>query len=132
MSRENVEFVRRWYEFLNARDIDRCCAMLGAGFELIEPSLLDAGAYRGEAGLRKWLERIDEAWSERRWDVEDLIAAGEYVVVRVRFVATGAYSGLEQVSHPRFQTIQVRQGRITLATGYSSLEKALEAIGQTA
>jgi hypothetical protein len=50
----------------------------------------------------------------------------------VRFVATGAYSGVEQVSPLRFQTIQVRDGRITLATGYSSLEKALAAIGQTA
>jgi ketosteroid isomerase-like protein len=131
MSRENVEVVSRWYELLNARDSDGCCGMLSADFELIEPSLLDAGTYRGAAGLRKWLGRIDEAWSRRRWQAEEFIDAGEYVVVRVRFVATGAYSGLEQVSPLRFQTIRVSHGRIALATGYSSLEKALAAIGQT-
>jgi ketosteroid isomerase-like protein len=132
MPSENVELVRLWYELLNTRDIDRCCELLAADFELIEPSLLDADDYRGAAGLCKWLERIDEAWSDRRWDAEEFIEAGEYVVVRVRFVSTGAYSGLEQVSHLRFQTIRVRHGRIALATGYPSLERALEAIDQSA
>jgi ketosteroid isomerase-like protein len=129
MSPDNVAIVRRWYEALNAGDADGSCALLAPDFELIEPSLPDAGAYRGEPGLRKWLERIDDAWSERRWQVEEFTDWGDWVLVTVRFVATGAHSGLEQASRKRFQTIRVRDGRIALATGYGQLAKARAAVG---
>ena len=129
MSKENVELVRRYYDLLNSRDLDGLSELLARDFELIEPSLPDGGAYLGPAGLRRWLERLDEAWSETRWDPQKFIDAGEYVVVPVRFVSRGAQTGIEQVSLLRFQTIRVEHDRITLATGYGKLANALEAVG---
>ena len=75
MSQENVEIVRRYYEFLNAGALDRCCDLVADTFELVEPSLPDASAYRGPSGLRKWFERLNGAWSDFRWEPHDFIKA---------------------------------------------------------
>jgi ketosteroid isomerase-like protein len=129
MSQENVEIVRRYYELLNARDLVGCSELLADEFELHEPSLPDAGTFRGAGGLRLWLERLDEAWSQTRWEPEEFIEAGEFVVVPVRFHSTGLHTGLAQVSRLRFQTLRLLDGRITWATGYGKLTSALRAAG---
>ena len=129
MSQENVEVARRYYELLNARDLANCFELLADDFELVEPSLLDAGSYRGRGGLRRWFDRMDDAWSDMRWEPEEFIDAGEFVVVPVRFHSTGRSTGLEQVTRLRFHTIRVVHGRISLATGYGQRAKALEAVG---
>jgi ketosteroid isomerase-like protein len=129
VSQENVEVVRRYYGLLNARDLANCLELLADDFELVEPSLLDAGSYRGREGLRRWLERMDEAWSKMRWEPEEFIEAGEFVVVPVRFHCTARHTGLEQVTRLRFHTIRVVHGRISLATGYGRRARALKAVG---
>jgi ketosteroid isomerase-like protein len=129
VSAANVELVRRYYDLLNSRDVDGCADLLADDFELVEPSLLDAGVHHGLTGMRTWLERMEEAWSEMRWEPEELIDAGDWVVARVRFSCSATHSGLQQVVQ-RFQTMRVEAGRITFATGYGTLAKALSAVEQ--
>jgi ketosteroid isomerase-like protein len=128
MPEPKSDVVGRYYELLNARDVERCSELLAHDFELLEPSLPDGGAYRGAAGLRTWIERLDEAWSEARWEPQDFIEAGDWVIVPVRFVSKGTHTAIEQVAH-RFQLIRVEDGRIAFATGFGTLAKALEAAG---
>ena len=123
---EAADLARRYYELLNARDLDRCVELLHPEFELRQPSLPDGGVYVGADGLRRWLSHIDDAWSEARWEPQDYTEAGNSVVVTVRFVARGTHTGIEQAAQ-RFQVIRVRDGRIAFATGYPRLEQALEA-----
>ena len=128
MSEQAVALVRGYYELLNARDYDRCSELLSADFQLVEPSLPDGGSYRGPDGWRRWLKGIDEAWSYARWERDDFIDAGEYVIVPVRFVSTGAHTAIEQVA-TRVHTIRVQGGLVTFATGYRTLAQARKAVG---
>jgi ketosteroid isomerase-like protein len=129
MSQQNVEIARRYYELLNLGDLGSCAALLADDFELVEPSLPDADPYRGAEGLRLWYERMTDAWSDMRWEVDEFIDAGEFVLVPVRFHSRGRHTGLEQVSALRFHTIRVEHGRVALATGYGNRAKALAVVG---
>jgi ketosteroid isomerase-like protein len=128
MSQANVDVVRRFYELLNARDLAGCAQLLAEDFELVEPSLPDAGVHRGFAGMRRWLERMEDAWSEMHWAPEELIDAEDWVVARVRFTSRGKHTELQQVVL-RFQTMRVEDGRIAFATGYGKLARAMAAVG---
>jgi len=128
MSRENVDLVRRFYEFLNAEDFDACSELLAPEFELTQPSLPDGGVYRGPKGFLRWAHGLVEAWGRVRWEPEQFLDGGESVVVRVRVVASGSYTGIEQVAN-RFQVIRVRSRQITFASGYGELQRALKAAG---
>jgi SnoaL-like domain len=102
--------------------------LLADDFELVQPTLLDAGVYRGAPGLRRWYAAMADAWREMRWELEEMIEADEFVVVVVRFASRGAHTDIEQATR-RYQTIRVRAGRVAFATGYATLEQAREAVG---
>jgi ketosteroid isomerase-like protein len=78
--------------------------------------------------MRRWFTRMQEAWTVMRWEPEELIDAGDWVIARVRFSSTAAHSGIEY-DVERFQTMRVEDGRIAFATGYGTLEKARTAVG---
>jgi ketosteroid isomerase-like protein len=128
MSQENVETVRRYYERLNARDVDGCLELLAPDIEIAQPDLPDGGAYSGTAGWRRWNEALEAAWSEMRWEPQDFVDAGDAVLVAVRFVSRGSHTAIEQ-GVDRFQVIRVRDGRIVFTTGYGQRAQALEAVG---
>jgi SnoaL-like domain len=78
--------------------------------------------------MRRWYRRMQEAWTVMRWDPEEFIDAGDWVIARVRFSSSAAHTGIESVVE-RFQTMRVEEGRIAFATGYGRLEKARAAVG---
>jgi SnoaL-like protein len=116
---------------LNARDVDAIGELLADEFELIEPSLLDAGVHRGLEGMVGWLGAMEEAWREMHWEPVELRDEGDWVVARVTFSSVGAQTGIRQEMQ-RFQTVRVAAGRVAFATGYASLDQALLAIGRAA
>ena len=128
MSQENVELVRRYYELLNARDVDGCLGVLSTDVEVVQPSLPDGGTYRGKEGWLRWMEALEAAWSAASWEVREFIDAGDAVVVVARFVTKGTHTAIEQAVD-RFQVIRVRDGRIWFTTGYGDRAHALEAVG---
>ena len=128
MSQENVEIARRYYELLNARDIDGCLGLLAPDIEIVQPDLPDGGAYRGTAGWHRWIEALDAAWSEMRWEPREFIDADGAVLVAVHFVGTGSHTAIEQAAE-RYQVLRVRDGRIVFTTGYGRKADALAALG---
>ena len=128
MSQENVEIVRRYYELLNARDVQGCLTLVAPSIVVAQPDLPDGGAYRGIDGWRRWNDALEAAWSEMRWEPREFIEAEDAVLVTVRFVGKGSHTSIEQAVD-RFQVLRVRDGRIVFTTGYGSRVRALREIG---
>jgi ketosteroid isomerase-like protein len=127
VSQENVEIVRRGFEgFVASGEVVR---------ELTDPEIvvrdhdiMDAGEYRGHAGVMRWLGDWASAWSEFSMKPVEYRDAGSRVVVVLRLRATGAKSGIEVVREDAMvQT--VRDGKVARIDYYNSKDQALKAVG---
>ena len=84
--------------------------------------------YRGREGFERWMEMVDDAWTEWRFEVQRYIDAGTTVVALARLAAEGAASGVRlerEVAH----LWSVKGGRAICVTVYLRPEDALEAAG---
>ena len=127
MSRENVELVRRAFEFFERGDLP---------FELVDPEIrIDnipespiPGPYYGHEGLRRWWEDIVDALPGFRLEVEEVIDVGDDRVVAV--VRTFGHQLMEQMPSTRWAVVHwVRSGLIIRTAGYLRKRDALEAVG---
>jgi ketosteroid isomerase-like protein len=98
-----VELVRDAYRFIEdiqegrRNDFDDAYARwFDERFELLPPPSYPEGAqaFRGRAGLRRWIAVTQEIWDEWRLIAERFLVAGDQVVVLVRVVAQGHLSGV--------------------------------------
>jgi ketosteroid isomerase-like protein len=131
MSQENVEIVRSVSESFVRGD-------WGSIAELVDPNVefhgtvggLDQGrVWRGVHQFRPAIEEEDlEAWDERRLEPQELIDAGDKIVVLLREYRRGRASGVELVNDTAAVFV-VRDGRIVRGQGYMDPAKALEAVG---
>jgi ketosteroid isomerase-like protein len=126
MPQDNLELVRRFYEFWPDRD-----------FGVIEPfvdpeavidvsrNVFNPGTHRGIDGLRRFLEQIDEVWEDFQITPEELIDGGDTVVVAHRISGKGRGSGVH-AEVLRFGVITFRDGKVLRFTG--GLEDRAEAL----
>jgi ketosteroid isomerase-like protein len=97
--------------------------------EIRDHDLLDASEYRGRGGFDRWMADWGEAWSSFGLELQELLDAGDHVVVAfVRITATGKGS---TVSVERDDAIvyRVRDGSIATVDYYNNRPQALEAAG---
>jgi ketosteroid isomerase-like protein len=131
MSQENIEIVRRMYEFLSGRDWE---GML----ELLDPDVEQHGTVggleedhvsRGADEITQRFEAEDnEVWDEHRIEPVTFIDAGERVVVIQREYQRGKGSGVE-LEIDTGTVFDVRGGRIVCIQSYMNPAAALEAVG---
>lgn len=102
----NVELVRAGFEAFNAGNADACMALAAPDLimnlaELPEPS-------QGREAWRQGFEMMKHAFPDLQGHIEDIVAAGDKVAVRLRFRGThsGEFLGIpatgraiEYVSH---------------------------------
>ena len=99
-------------------------------FELLLPPGYPEGeqVFRGRAGLKRWIESIQEIWDEWRMEQERSIPAGEQVVVLVRIVARGHLSGVG-VDRETAHIWSVADDRVTRCEVYFDRAEALDEMG---
>ena len=141
MSRENVEVVRATWESANsdAFDLDADLdAWLDDFFDPeIEwhdvPTLPEAGVHCGRDAFRRHLVAYMEAWTDSYYEIEDIRAVGDRVVVRGRYSGVGRQSGAQAtggLSLPATGAIyEFRAGRILRVQQFVTHAEALEAVG---
>jgi ketosteroid isomerase-like protein len=129
MSQENVEIVRRVFEQLRRGDLAGLLGSVDADCELHENVLApDAAVYHGRDGVSKWFEASVEAFSEFRFEPEQFIESGDWVVVPVSAHGRGRASGAEFGA--RYVTVfKFRLGKTVFVASYADLTEALEAAG---
>jgi ketosteroid isomerase-like protein len=131
MSRENVEIVRLLYgqwgegEFGNREPFAEDLDFEMSGWVMLESKPIKA---RGVDGMASVWREVLRGWDHfRTGPIEELIEAGDQIVVLSRLVGRGKRSGIE-VNAPRGAVFTFREGKIARLL-LADREEALEAAG---
>jgi ketosteroid isomerase-like protein len=128
VSQENVDVVRAAYEFANRTHKPDLDAFAPDCESHTRVDLPDATTHRGHDGLVKLAAEWFGAFDEFRLDVEDLIDAGDNVVVVVRLRGR-VRSSRGEVDLPEPQVCKVHNGKIVEVRAYLTKDEALKAAG---
>ncbi len=82
----NLQVVRKSFEAWNAHDGDRLVALLDEGF--ISESDTLAAPVRGREAQRQVMEMYVRAFPDLHFEIEQLLASGEYVISRWHVIGT--------------------------------------------
>ena len=90
---DHAATVRRFYELINAGDIDGFGELLADDFVEHEET---PGLAPTKEGVKQFFHMNRAAFPDLRMDAEDVVASGDKVVVRVRLTGTnqGAFMGM--------------------------------------
>ncbi len=125
-----MEIVRRFSECWERRDWNGMA-------ELVDPNVEQHGTAggveegrvsRGVDEIRRDYETVEETWDEHRVEIQELIDAGDRVVIFQREYQRGKSSGVELVLDAAV-LVDLRDGRIVRVQGYMDRAAALEAAG---
>jgi ketosteroid isomerase-like protein len=126
MTQENVTLVRRLLECFIAGEV--LWDALDEAIEIHDHDILDAGDYRGHAGVMRWVEDWGAGLPVVSFDLQELIDAGDMVVAVILLKARGRDSSVD-VERQDAIVYQLRNGRVTRFDYYNSRQQALEAAG---
>ena len=135
MSQENVEILRTLGEEFQHRQH-------GRAFEFYDPELeWDAsriakvspdltGVYHGHEGVRAYWRRWLSAWSDLQFEIQDVVDAGDDVVVLIHNQRQwGKQSGIVTETPPYAMVFTFRGGKVVRWRMYPDQESALRAAG---
>lgn len=118
---------------LNAHDVDRYLQGIDAGY-VGESELIPEPA-RGLDGARRMVSTTLTAFPDLRIEVEQMLASGDFVVVRARVSAThkGSYAGVaptnRAVSWRGCNVVEIRNGKAIHSRIYADNASLLQQIG---
>jgi ketosteroid isomerase-like protein len=127
MSQENVEVVEAAYEALTSDGLD---AFADYWAEHIEMRTVRGASLYGKAAWRAYLQELLDLFDGFRIEpIEFIDAAGEGVVVYLRYGGRSKLSGMAVPPEYFAIVVQVRDGDIVRGVEYRTREEALEAAG---
>ena len=128
MSRELVQLVEKGYEAWNSGDRGWVLEHMAEDVEWITPSDdPDPGTYRGYEGIEKYWAQWRAAVGQLHFKIEEILDAGNSVVVVARRQGRGEHSGLE-ISDRVIQVFQFEDGKCVRVHEYYDRAAALSAI----
>jgi ketosteroid isomerase-like protein len=91
------EVVRRALEAWDRHDLEALVGLChpGVRFRSLIGVVEGSKAHRGHEGVRRWWAEAEEAFNDRRMDVEAITTRGEWVVFSGVGLGTGRVSGAE-------------------------------------
>jgi ketosteroid isomerase-like protein len=130
MSGENVALVQKLLDVYNERSF-------AENVELIDPDIVwdlsrvqlpDGSSYAGRSGLRSFVETWEEGFEWEHVGAEEIVDAGDCVVVMVHHRGRGKISRIE--TEQRYAMVwELRDGRALRMDLYPTRAEALEAVG---
>jgi ketosteroid isomerase-like protein len=130
MSQENVDLVRRSIGAFNSGDWDGSLEYMDEDIEWRAPYVVpDQDSYFGRDGVRAFWTAWTDNFEGFRVEAEELIDAGDDVVVVARIRGQGIASGAEVRSNSFAQVAGLRDGKIRRWEIYDSAQEALSAVG---
>ena len=130
MSEENVELVRRTYEAVNNGDSDGVVLYFHPEIEFHAYPRYSEGVYHGKQAVREYIENVWEHFESVRIEVDELLDAGDQVVV-VTTQHPVPKRGQQEMTAHLAEVYTVRDGLLAERRPYSTRNEALEAAGQS-
>jgi ketosteroid isomerase-like protein len=130
MSSENLELVRTAMQSFNLDGVDAIADQISPDFETTTPPSLsvEPDTYRGPEGVRRWFDAWEGTMDEVRFDVDELVDAGDRVIAVSRMVARSHTTGIE-VEQAVAMVWTIRDGRAVRLDPYATREEAVRAVG---
>jgi hypothetical protein len=132
VSRENVEVVRRAIDAFNRGELEALAEVVDFYDPEIEyhedPGFLEAGVYRGPGALAAHWRQFLDAFEDYRFEIEELLDAGDDVVVLTHQLGRGKGSGIE-VDMRNAWVFTLRDGKLARIRPYADRAEALAAAG---
>jgi ketosteroid isomerase-like protein len=129
MSQENVAVARRAYDAFERDGLDGLLRYLHPEIEWTTTgTFIEAGTYRGHEEVRRYLGSMLDEFEDSRNEPQELIDAGDQVVVSARLTGRGKRSGAP-VELTLTSVAAVRDGMFVRVRNYSTKAEALEAVG---
>ena len=142
MSQENVKTVRAVMEAYQQPEMMAALVDGELDLELADPQIeWDASRltemlpdlaeiYRGHEGVRTYWRRWFGAWKDLQFEIEDVLDAGEDVVVLIRNQRQwGRHTGICTQLPPYAQVLTMREGKIVRWRTFPDQMSALKAVG---
>jgi ketosteroid isomerase-like protein len=131
MSQENVELVRRLFDVYNERSFAENTELIDPEIEwdFSRAELPDGTSYTGHSEFLSFIEAWGEGFQSEHMAAQEIIDAGDRVVVVVHHHARGKLSGIE-VEQTFAMLWTLRDGRAVRMAIYPTREEALEAAGR--
>jgi ketosteroid isomerase-like protein len=127
MSEENVEIVRRAFAYEHYGVGDRAEAEA-----IFDPHVVmnptEEGPLSGLDAMRADFERWASAFEELRVTAEEIIDAGDQVVVVAHHKGRGRQSGVE-VDTRFYEVYTLREGKVSRVDEFNEMAEALDAAG---
>jgi ketosteroid isomerase-like protein len=126
----NIAAARRWVDAFNRRDVDALATEADPEVELHEwPAVVGARTYHGPDGVREAIDSWFEVWEWMRVEVEDIVEAGDRVLITLHQRAKGTGSEAE-VEIRSFNVYTFREGKAVRIELFTEREDALAAFGR--
>jgi ketosteroid isomerase-like protein len=96
------------------------------------PTYPSAGVYVGREAFGRHAAEYEDAWADWGIEIEDIRAAGDRVVARIRYRGVGKHSGAPitgGLAPATGAVFELRGGRILRVVQFVSHDEALEAAG---
>ena len=129
MSQENVEMVRAAYEAANRGEFETANSYMHPEIEFhTYPQSPEAGVYRGREAVRRYNEHLFEQFESIRFEIDELVDAGDRVVVVTTQHAVPK-GGQQEMSVRVTEVWVARDGLLAERRSYSTKHEALKAAG---
>ena len=136
MSQENVEIVRRLFEAVARRDseavlsiYDRALVWDHSHNTEIDRLMGGPTVYRGHQGLRQWSRSFYDAWASVDAELEEVIDAGDSVVVILNYRGRGRVSGAEVQFARMGGVFTIERGKVVRVVWFRDRAEALDFAG---
>jgi ketosteroid isomerase-like protein len=128
VSQENLEIVQRYLDHWNETGEFLWAEIDPEAVFMIDPASFVGGTYRGHEGITELHRLTEEVFDEFRYEVEDMVDAGDSVVVLGRICARGAQSGATGTQHGAL-VFRMRDGLVVAYRSYLDQREALASVG---
>jgi ketosteroid isomerase-like protein len=128
MSQENVEIVGHHLEAFLSGDNETALSYYDPEVEFDATARPEGQVYRGHEGVAEAMRVWVGAWEDWKFEVQEIIDAGDRVLLIARESGRGKGSGIE-IDQPNFIVFTLRDGKIVRWQGFVHRDAALEAAG---
>jgi ketosteroid isomerase-like protein len=128
LSRERVERILEGYEAFNRGDFEAVIAEFPDDVEWrVLEQLPEQGPFRGREGVRRFWESWNDTFSEFHAEIDEVVDAGDHVIVMTHMVGRGRDSGADVETPTYAQVWSFRGDEVHRVTMLPTKEEALEA-----